>query len=127
MKKLKAKPGIVRDCIVYREKSQPPLETHTHENDELVFVFGGTGIHEVDDERYPLICGDVFIIRGNHAHSFDETKNLHLEMVLYACDFFDSLKKEFTKLPGFLTLFLLEPRYRKHHKFKAKLHLRIEK
>lgn len=123
MKKLKAKPGIVRDCIVYREKSQPPLETHTHENDELVFVFGGTGIHEVDDERYPLIRGDVFVIRGNHAHGFDETNNLHLEMVLYVRALFNSLKKEFMELPGFLTLFLLEPRYRKHHKFKAKLHL----
>jgi len=123
MKKLKAKPGVVHDCIVYREKSQVPLEAHTHDNDELVFVFGGTGIHEIDDERYPLIRGDVFVLRGNHAHGFDETNNLYLEMVLYAHDFFDSLKKEFSELPGFLTLFILEPRYRKHHKFKAKLHL----
>ncbi len=123
MKKLKAKLGLVRDCIIYAEKSQPPLETHTHESDELVFVFGGTGIHEIDDEKYPLIRGDVFVLRGDHAHGFDETNNLHLEMLLFEREYLRSFQEEFIDLPGFLTLFILEPRYRKYHKFKAKLHL----
>ncbi len=126
MKKLKPKLGIVPRCEIYTELSQPPLETHTHDFDELVFVFGGSGIHEIDDERYPLIRGDVFVLRGNHVHGFDETNNLHLGMILYAPDFFDSLRKEFSDLPGFQTLFILEPHYRKNHKFKAKLHLNSE-
>jgi len=126
MKKLKASLGKVAICEVYEELSQPPLENHIHDFDELVFVFGGSGIHEVDDEVYPLIRGDSFVLRGNHAHGFDETNNLHLEMVLSMPDFFATLKKEFWDLPGFQTLFILEPRYRKNHKFKSKLHLSSE-
>ena len=126
MKKLKATFKKLHKCDVCSQLTQPPLETHTHYFDELVFVFGGSGIHEVDDERYPLIRGDVFVLRGNHKHGFDETHNLHLEMVLYAPDFFESLKKEFSELSGFQTLFILEPYYRKNHKFKAKLHLNSE-
>jgi len=126
MKKLKATFKKLHKCDVCSQNPQPPLETHTHYFDELVFVYGGSGIHEVDDERYPLIRGDVFVLRGNHKHGFDETNNLHLEMVLYTRDFFESLKKEFYDLPGFQTLFILEPRYRKNHKFKAKLHLNSE-
>ena len=126
MKKLKATFGTLHRCDVCAQNSQPPLETHTHYFDELVFVFGGSGIHEVDDERYPLIRGDVFVLRGNHKHGFDETNKLHLEMVLYTRDFFETLKKEFLNLSGFQTLFILEPLYRKNHKFKAKLHLNSE-
>lgn len=126
MKKIKPKFNKVPRCEVFGDPSQPPLENHTHDFDELVFVYGGSGIHEVDDERYPLIRGDVFVLRGNHKHGFDETNNLHLEMVLYACDFFDSLTKEISDLTGFQTLFILEPRYRKNHKFKSKLHLNSE-
>jgi len=126
MKKLKPKLGKISRCEIYVELAQPPLETHTHDFDELVFVFGGSGIHEIDDERYPLIRGDVFVLRGNHVHGFDETNNLHLEMVLFPRDFFESLRKEFWDLTGFQTLFILEPRYRKNHKFKAKLHLNSE-
>ena len=126
MKKLKVTFGKLHRCEVCSQNPQPPLETHTHFFDELVFVYGGSGIHEVDDEKYPLLRGDVFVLRGNHKHGFDETNNLHLEMVLYTRDFFESLKKEFLNLPGFQTLFILEPRYRKNHKFKAKLHLSSE-
>ena len=110
--------SIVRDWEVFTKQSRPPLKNHTHDFDELVFVFGGSGIHEVDDEVYPLIRGNAFVLRGDHAHGFDETNNLHLEMVLYVPDFFASLKKEFSKLPSFQTFFILEPRYRKNHKFK---------
>ena len=126
MKRYKYWSAKIPSCYVQIEREQKALEVHTHEHNELVFVFGGSAIHEVDNETYPLIRGDVFVLHGNHFHGFDETNNLYLKMVLYSDNLFDSLSKEFSELPGFQTLFVHEPRYRKNHKFKSKLHLNAE-
>ena len=85
----------VPGCYIQIERKQKALEVHTHEHNELVFVFGGSAIHEVDNESYPLIRGDVFVLHGNHFHGFDETNNLHLKMVLYSDELFKSLCEEF--------------------------------
>ncbi len=126
MKRYKYWSAKIPRCYVQIEREQKALEIHTHEHNELVFVFGGSAIHEVDNETYPLIRGDVFALHGNHFHGFDETNNLHLKMVLYSDNLFNHLSKEFFELPGFQTLFVHEPRYRKNHKFKSRLHLNSE-
>jgi len=126
MKRHKYWSARIPGCYVQVERNQKALEIHSHDHNELVFVFGGSAIHEVDNESYPLIRGDVFVLHGNHIHGFDETNNLHLKMVLYSEKLFKSLNKEFLELPGFQALFLNEPRYRKNHKFKSKLHLNSE-
>jgi len=46
--------------------------------------------------------------------------------LLYSDNLFNHLSKEFFELPGFQTLFVHEPRYRKNHKFKSRLHLNSE-
>ncbi len=99
---------------------------HTHEFNELVFVFSGSGIHKVDNERYPLTRGDVFVMRGSHFHGFENTNHLHLKMILFSPGFFQNFSKRIYDLPGFQTLFVHEPRYRKNHKFKSKLRLTPE-
>ncbi len=99
---------------------------HTHEFNELVFVFSGAGIHKVDNERYPLTRGDVFVMHGSHFHGFEETNHLHLKMILFSPAFFQNFSKRIYDLPGFQTLFVHEPRYRKNHKFKSKLRLTPE-
>jgi len=65
----------------------------------------------------------VFVVRGNHKHSFRNTQNFHIANLLYKKDFFEKMKDEFSGLPGFQALFINEPRYRKNHKFTSKLHL----
>ena len=126
MKRHKYWSAKIPRCYIQIEHEQKALEVHTHEHNELVFVFGGSAIHEVDNESYPLIRGDVFVIHGNHFHGFDETNKLHLKMALYSDNLFKSISKEFHELPGFQTLFVHEPHYRKKHKFKSKLHLNSE-
>jgi len=88
-----------------------------------VFVLNGSGLHVVGEDRYPLMHGDVFVIKGNQAHKFEKTKNLHIVNLDYYWDHFKFLEKEFADLPGFKSLFFHEPLYRKAGKFKAKLHL----
>ena len=110
-------------CELLAMENQPVLPLHTHDFDELVFILGGSGVHLADDDEYLVIRGDVFVLRGNHKHGYANTSNLHLVNVLYQRDYFESLKKEFSDLPGFQALFVHEPLYRKKHKFKSKLHL----
>ena len=99
---------------------------HAHDFDELVFVLGGTGIHYTDDDEYPLVRGDVYVVRGNQAHGFKKNEKLYLVNVLYDRNYFSKLKKEFAHINGFQALFVYEPKYRERHKFETKLHLTTE-
>ena len=109
-------------ALVFNDKQRiEPI--HIHDFDELAIVSGGAGIHIIDDEKYPIIRGDVFVIQGDHRHGFDDTRDLHLTNFLFRRDYFEQLKKEFVHLPGFNALFVNEPLYRKNQKFKSKLHL----
>jgi len=110
-------------CEIATLENQPWMPMHTHNFDELVFVLGGSAVHIIDDEEYPIIRGDVFVVRGNHKHGYSNEKNLNIANVLYQRDFFESLKFEYAELTGFNALFVHEPLYRKKHKFKSKLHL----
>jgi len=96
---------------------------HCHGFDELVFVLKGSGTHIINEDEYPIIRGDVFVVHENHAHTFGHLNHLKLANIIYQRDFFHELKKEFADNKGFKTLFETEPRYRKEHQFKARLRL----
>ena len=110
-------------CEFSMLKNQDPVPLHTHNFDELVFIFSGSAIHNIDNDNYPIIRGDVFVVRGNHKHGYSNPKQLNVVNVLYQREYFESLKIKFANLPGFNALFVHEPLYRKNNKFKSKLHL----
>ena len=108
------------------EKNQPEIPLHTHDFGEIVFIINGTGVHVTKDGRYNLQRGDVFVVDGIQKHGFIKTESLHLINILYCHKRFNELKIEFTGLPGFNVLFVLEPNQRKIHDFKSKLRLNDE-
>lgn len=110
-------------CEVVMLKNHPVSYAHTHDFNEIVIVFSGTAIHFINEEEYPIMSGDVFVIKDQQEHGYSNPKNLSLANVLYRSDYFEDLKIRFNDLPGFNTLFVHEPLYRKKHKFKSKLHL----
>ena len=101
----------------------PEGKPHIHSFDEIAIILGGTSVHVVGKEEYPIMRGDVFVIHGNQVHSNKKLKNLHIFNIVYKRDFFKEVQKELNAVPGFNTLFLHEPCFRKYHKFKARLHL----
>jgi len=105
------------------EPEQAKHMLHCHGFDELVFVLKGSGTHIINEDEFPIIRGDVFVVHENDTHTFDHLNHLMLANVIYQRDFFDELKKEFDDNMGFKALFETEPRYRKTHKFKARLRL----
>ena len=110
-------------CELLILENHDVLPLHIHNFDELVIVYSGSAIHVVDNEEYPLIRGDAFVIHGSHRHGFLDTKNLCLANFLYSYDYFEHLKNEFYDSAGFKALFVNEPLYRKNQKFNSKLHL----
>jgi len=103
---------------------QNPTKFHTHDFDELVFVISGSGIHVIGDEKYPLMQGDVFVIKADQVHKFEKCRQLFLVNREYRwIENYSHLEKDYSTLTALKTLFVHEPLYRKHKKFKAKLHL----
>ncbi len=113
-------------CALLAMEDHPNLPRHVHDFDELVFILGGSGVHLVDEDKFPIIRGDVFVLRGSYKHGYADTNHLYLVNILYKRDYFESLKKKFSYLPGFQALFVHEPLYRKKHQFKSKLHLNTQ-
>ena len=111
------------DCDIREDRNLMSAEPHTHAFDEIAIVLGGTSVHLVGNNQYPLMRGDVFVIHSNQVHGNKKLSNFHILNIIYKREFFDVVKKELEDFPGFKTLFIHEPCFRKFHKFKARLHL----
>jgi len=108
--------------FIMREQNNTVM--HTHNFDELVFVLSGTGVHVIGKEKYPLIPGDVFVVKAGQIHKFEKTKSLHIVNLEYKWDaHYIHLEKDYSTLTALKTLFVHEPHYRTPKKFDAKLHL----
>ncbi len=112
-----------RNCGLVYSINPSECKPHTHSFDEIAIVLGGTSIHVVGKQEYPLMRGDVFVIHGNQVHGNKKLSNIHLVNIVYKRDFFETVKTELEDVEGFKTLFVHEPCFRKYHKFKARLHL----
>ena len=97
---------------------------HYHDFHELVTVTIGHAVHVIDGKRYPVSCGDVYVIRPGVVHYFDD----------HSADFFifdigfmpeelplplEALKR----IPGYNMLMYYEPAQGYPDSFKSRLHL----
>jgi len=96
---------------------------HTHDFDEIVIVQGGSGYQHINHESYFISMGDVFIVKGDAVHYFTDTHDLSLYNIGFQAWVIDWFAPLLQQLPGYHTLFVLEPAYRKQNKFSQKLHL----
>ena len=97
---------------------------HTHDFLELVVILGGCGIHVVDGAEYPLAAGDAFVVGGRIAHGFRCcAEGLRLCNLMFDPRVFRSAATDLRTLPGFQSLFVLEPYFRKQHEFRSRLTL----
>ncbi len=100
-----------------------PSPLHQHDFNEIVIIISGTAVQHINNCKYSVAAGDVFIIKDSDKHQFSNVHNLKLFNIGYKDDVlvpFDSILK---KLPGYFALFFFEPYYRQQHEFKSKLHL----
>lgn len=97
---------------------------HAHDFCELAVVTGGNGMQSLEGTDFPITAGDVFLLQGRQRHYFHDRDQLELYNVMYNPALLELPENELRRIPGYCAMFLLEPTYRRHHRFASRLHLR---
>ena len=71
---------------VERRTPQSRFPLHNHDFNEVVIVMSGNGWHVLNEEPRLITCGEVFYIRAEDQHAFEEVHDLFLTNVLYRPD-----------------------------------------
>lgn len=111
---------------IFSQTPQPECPPHRHQFSELVVITGGSGVHVVQDETYPIATGDIYVIKDHTWHEYRDVQNLHLVNILYDPHGLKMSRWDVRSLPGYHAMFKLEPAYRKQHKFQSRLRLSVE-
>jgi len=95
------------------------ISSHTHDFVELVFIIGGSAVHETADHRHTLSPGDVFVIEPNVYHSYTGagTEATIGYNVLFDRHFLRKELDPLLQLPAFVQLFYLLPFMRSNASF----------
>jgi len=97
---------------------------HRHDFCELVIVTQGKAMHRLERSDFPVTAGDVFLLQGRQSHHFHDRQNLELINIMYDSPRIGLPENELRKMPGYCALFMLEPTYRRRHRFESRLHLK---
>ncbi|MBE6884442.1 MAG: helix-turn-helix domain-containing protein [Ruminococcaceae bacterium] len=85
------------------------IQMHNHDFYELNIVLAGTGTHCIENGRFHVKCGDVFVIPPMIAHAYTDTENLEVYHILFKKSFFAQNQAESNKVNGFLQFTEIEP------------------
>ncbi|MBM4152612.1 MAG: helix-turn-helix domain-containing protein [Kiritimatiellaceae bacterium] len=96
---------------------------HCHDFCELVIVSQGSAMHCLENSDFPVTAGDIFLLQGQQSHHFYNRKDLDLINIMYDPEKIKLPENELRKLPGYCAMFMLEPTYRRQHRFESRLHL----
>lgn len=97
---------------------------HSHDFCELVIVTRGRAMHCLAGDAFPVTAGDVFLLQGQQRHYFFDRAGLDLTNIMYDPEGLGLPEGALRKLPGYSAMFLLEPTFRRHHRFASRLHLK---
>jgi len=85
------------------------IDMHNHDFYEVNIVLSGKGTHCIENGRFDVEIGDVFVIPPMVAHAYIDTKELEVYHILLQKDFLNKNREETKKVPGFLQLTEIEP------------------
>ncbi len=97
---------------------------HSHDFCELVIVTRGRAMHSLEGDKFPVTAGDVFLLQGHQSHFFFDRSDMDLTNIMYDPEELGLPESELRKLAGYSAMFLLEPTYRRQHRFASRLHLK---
>ncbi len=97
---------------------------HGHDDfSELVIVLNGSAVHIVNNERFEITKGDVFVMNEGTIHGYENPRDFKICNIMFRTETFISENYDIQSLAGFHALFLLEPKYNNENGFKSRLKL----
>ena len=119
--------NVVRVATTHPNESAHPHDAteveHYHDFAELVVILKGKGMHRIGGTDYFVVAGDVFLLQGKQSHFFHDRENMVMVNVMYDAGKLALPENYLRRIPGYHAMFILEPHYRKSHKFSSRLHL----
>lgn len=103
----------------------PMIQQHSHSFEELVIILAGHATHQVGRESYRIGAGDVFVLLAGMSHAYPEVDGLSLINVLYDPARLRVPLADLGTLPGYHSLFRVEPNLRRNQHYRNRLKLTI--
>ena len=95
------------DVLFLEEHPDYPL--HTHDFSVIVIVLRGRGLNIIGKEEFPIKAGDVFVHHGARPHGYRATEHLGLINIIFDQSLLQRVRFDVTGLPGYQSLFVVEP------------------
>lgn len=86
---------IVVQHQVWNDRKAFP--THTHDFIEVIYAIRGNGTNIIDHFAYPVIAGDLYIIRPGSLHSFYSCSELAVYNLMFSLSLFSAREKSLLK------------------------------
>lgn len=83
------------------EESDFHLTVHGQNYYELVYIYKGSGIHQINHNSFPYTSGDLFVISPQDEHNFKIGKRTRVIAIKFTDDYFSS--KNHWKLLDYMT------------------------
>ncbi|WP_150266065.1 AraC family transcriptional regulator [Paenibacillus tepidiphilus] len=99
---------------------------HRHiEFSELVIVLNGHATHVVNNERYFIKKGNIFVVSGESNHAYKDPHDFKICNIMYKPEILRSIGPDLRTSNGFQALFVIEPFYRNLHAYTSTLNLSL--
>jgi quercetin dioxygenase-like cupin family protein len=78
------------------EEEKFHLPTHAHTYYEIIYVFKGSGVHLINNNRFRYVPGDLFLLSPEDTHHFDIAERSRFIFIKFTDSYF-SPKKSFSQ------------------------------
>lgn len=109
--------------IQYGEHTDTMFMHHHIDFSELVVVLNGTAEHVVENERFPVKKGDVFVMGKGICHGYDNATDFRICNIMFRPEDFLVADHDVKQLPGFHALFMIEAQVNNAQGFRSRLKL----
>lgn len=94
---------------VFLLEDHPDYPLHIHDFSVIVIVTRGRGVNIIGKEEFPIKAGDVFVHHGTRPHGYRDTEHLGLINIIFDQSLLQRVRFDVTGLPGYQSLFVVEP------------------
>ncbi|HWT74514.1 MAG TPA: AraC family transcriptional regulator [Mobilitalea sp.] len=92
---------------------------------ELTIILSGSAVHIVNNEKYIIRKGDVFVVGRDLIHGFEKPSNFKICNIMYKPEIILNTTHDIQESAGFHALFVLEPYLSRDFQFTNHLQLTV--